>query len=236
VTASLRVKYPRTPHLPSSPGSDDDDIPVAPDASLFSSDDVVVTLKLDGENTTVYSDGSCHARSLDSAYHPSRTWMRARAAMLGLDLPGRLRVCGENMFARHSIAYDDLDDWFYLFSVWDTSRSGGSTGYDNLSNGRDTDGGVALSWDETVEWAQLLSVPHVPVIYRGVFDQAAVTQAFEPFRQVHEGYVVRVAGEVPAARFKDLVAKWVRPGHVTTDQHWLSAPVVPNGRRHMPRD
>ena len=24
-------------------------------------------------------------------------------------------------------------------------------------------------------------------------------------------------------------AKWVRTGHVTTDEHWLSKPLIPNG-------
>ncbi len=36
---------------------------------------VIATLKLDGENTTMYSD-HIHARSLDSAHHPSRTMIK----------------------------------------------------------------------------------------------------------------------------------------------------------------
>lgn len=31
-------------------------------------------------NCTIYPDGSCHARSLDSGYHVSRTWIKQFAA------------------------------------------------------------------------------------------------------------------------------------------------------------
>lgn len=36
---------------------------------------VVITEKMDGENTTLYRDG-LHARSLDSRHHPSRNWVK----------------------------------------------------------------------------------------------------------------------------------------------------------------
>lgn len=67
----MRTHYPRTPHLPWSPGASADDVRVA-DLSGFAGIEVVVTEKLDGENTTLYPDG-LHARSLDSAHHPART-------------------------------------------------------------------------------------------------------------------------------------------------------------------
>lgn len=224
--SSQRTKYPRTPHLPGSPGADEDDIGIAVDAALFDADDVVVTLKMDGENTSVYPDGSCHARSANSGYHPSRSWMLGKAAEIGLQIPDGWRVCGENLFAAHSIRYEDLDDWFYLFSVWDSTREGGSTGYFG-----DVDGGVALDWDTTVEWASRLGVPTVEVIYRGPWDRAAIEAAFDPHRATHEGWVARVADEFRADKFAVHVGKWVRAGHVQTDQHWMHAEVTPNGRR-----
>ena len=224
MSPSTRTKYPRTPHLAWSPGSDDDDIPIAAGATLLESDDVVVTLKMDGENTTVYPDGTCHARSVDSSSHPSRTWMRAHAARLGAQLPERWRACGENLYAVHSIRYDTLEDWFYLFSLWDGTRRGGSTGYADGA-----DGGIALDWDTTCEWAALLEVPTVAVIYRGRFDRDAIHAAFAPHAGRHEGYVVRTAAEIPAELFADRCAKWVRAQHVQTDEHWLDRPVEVNG-------
>ena len=59
-----RIKYPRTPHLPYSMSKTDDD-KTLPDDSQFEDMNVVVTIKMDGENTTIYPDGYVHARSLD---------------------------------------------------------------------------------------------------------------------------------------------------------------------------
>ncbi|MEI8604633.1 RNA ligase family protein [Pseudoalteromonas sp. B160] len=47
----MRVKYPRTPHLPWSPGATEDDIHQG-NLSCFANKQVVVTEKMDGENTT----------------------------------------------------------------------------------------------------------------------------------------------------------------------------------------
>ena len=60
-----RIKYPRTPHFPWSPGATDDD-KILQDLSVFDKQPVVITEKMDGENTTIYADGYIHARSLDS--------------------------------------------------------------------------------------------------------------------------------------------------------------------------
>src|SRR5215212_7134666 len=59
------VKYPRTYHLPWSPGfhTAPDDMMMM-DLTKFYRSGIVATLKMDGENTTLYSDGYIHARSL----------------------------------------------------------------------------------------------------------------------------------------------------------------------------
>ena len=70
------TKYPRTWHLPDSPNRGADGDHAHADYSPFAGREVVVTEKLDGENTTIYADGHCHARSVASGYHPTRTWVR----------------------------------------------------------------------------------------------------------------------------------------------------------------
>ncbi|MFJ8490853.1 RNA ligase family protein [Streptomyces sp. NPDC094038] len=203
----MRTHYPRTRHLPWSPGASADDLRVT-DLSGLRGREVVVTEKLDGENTTLYADG-LHARSPDSAPHPSRTWVRALQARIGHAVPAGWRVCGENMFARHSIAYDDLESYFYGFSVWDAE-------------------GRCLDWDRTVVFLRGLGVPVPRVLWRGVFDERALRALrLETGRQ--EGYVVRVADGFDAREFGERVAKWVRAGHVQTDTHWMHAAVVENG-------
>ncbi|WP_329294695.1 RNA ligase family protein [Streptomyces sp. NBC_01455] len=206
----MRVHYPRTPHLPWSPGATSDDVRVADLAGLRDLE-VVVTEKLDGENTTLYADG-LHARSLDSAHHPSRAWVKALQGRIGAALPPGRRVCGENLYARHSIAYTELDSWFYGFSVWDGER--------------------CLGWDRTVRFLRRLGVPVPRVLWRGVLDERAVRALrvlrLDPARQ--EGYVVRTVEGFEHEEFGRRVAKWVRPGHVRTDTHWMHAEVVANGR------
>lgn len=65
-----KVKYPRTFHLPYSLTLTDDDKRLESDGHFKLFDEVVVTEKMDGENTTVYQDGRIHARSLDGDSHP----------------------------------------------------------------------------------------------------------------------------------------------------------------------
>ena len=55
------IKYPRTPHLPTSPGLTNDDR-IIKDLSLLERSQVVITEKMDGENTTISRD-YIHARS-----------------------------------------------------------------------------------------------------------------------------------------------------------------------------
>jgi predicted kinase len=206
--SATRTKYPRTPHLPWSPGATPDDLR-ARDLAGFQDQEVVVTEKLDGENTTILADGTCHARSLDSGAHPSRTWVKQLAARVGPHLPDGTRICGENLFARHSIAYDRLDSWFVGFSVWSGDR--------------------CWDWDATVALLHGLGIPTPRVRWRGRFDRKAI-RALPVQRDREEGYVVRRTAGFDRADFADRVSKWVRPHHVTTSTHWMHAPVVPNGR------
>ncbi len=206
---SRYYKYPRTPHLPWSPGASADDIALA-DTSRFDGHEIVVTEKMDGENTTIYRD-HVHARSVDSVHHPSRSWVKSLQGRIGPSIPDGFRLCGENLYAEHSIRYEKLPSYFLLFSVWDADNR-------------------ALSWDETVEWALLLEVAIVPVLYRGAWDERsirALTSRLDPAKQ--EGVVVRRASGFAFEELGTCLAKWVRPNHVTTDEHWLSRPVRPNG-------
>jgi predicted kinase len=202
----MRVHYPRTPHLPWSPGATADDVR-AGDLSGLRGREVVVTEKLDGENTTLYADGM-HARSLDSAHHPSRAWVKGLQGRIGARIPVGWRVCGENVYARHSIAYQELESWFYGFSVWAGDR--------------------CLDWDRTVAFLRRLGIPAPPVLWRGVFDERAL-RGLRLDTERQEGYVVRTVEGFGREEFAGRVAKWVRRQHVRTDTHWMHATVVANG-------
>lgn len=216
MTPAKRYKYPRTPHLPWSPGAGADDAVIQRITEGFRGDAeslVVVTEKLDGENTTLYRDG-LHARSLDSRHHPSRDWVKRLQGIIGHELPEGLRICGENMFARHSIPYEDLESYFFVFSVWNEN--------------------ICLSWAETKEWADLLGLSVVPTLYEGPWDEDCLRQLRLDLEKV-EGYVVRSSGRFAYTEFGEHVAKWVRPSHVQTDEHWMNRPISPNGLRGADR-
>lgn len=68
------VKYPRTHHLPWSENITDDDR-IMSSLKEFIGTRVIVTEKMDGENTTMYKD-TVHAGSVDSGNHPSRNWVK----------------------------------------------------------------------------------------------------------------------------------------------------------------
>lgn len=180
------IKYPRTYHLPGSQLLKDDR--QLPNDSHFIGREVVVTIKMDGENTTLYND-YLHARSIEYTSRPDRSHIKRLWSEVGYLLDDNMRICGENLFAVHSIQYIELPSYFMIFSFW----------IDNL----------CLSWDETLEYGSVLGLDHVPVLYRGVYDPVLISKLFKEHESKHEGYVVRLAGEFHLSKFRSSVAKFV---------------------------
>ena len=202
-------KYPSTPHMPWSPGASGDDKTLSA-MDHFKDKIVVITEKMDGENATLYRD-HYHARSLDSRHHPSRDWIKAYWGQIRFSIPGQYRFCGENLYAQHSIIYDNLPSYFMLFNVWDQ---------DNF----------ALSWEDTETWAYLLNMISVPVIYKGIYSEEIIHSIISSLDlSKQEGIVLRNAETFHFDDFGKNMAKWVRKGHVQTEKHWMHAEIKPNG-------
>lgn len=237
------IKYPRTHHLPWSDTIGPDGDHVLRDLNCFRGHEVVVTEKLDGENTTLYRT-HLHARSLDGRHHPSRGWIKAFHARMCHLIPAGWRICGESLYALHSIHYQALPSYYIVFAVHDGERF--------------------LSWDDTVDFCASLSVPSrhdlgitdpgdvesaqadsnrtlisgdspllmtAPLLYRGPWNEKKVKACFSgrsSYGGAQEGYVVRRSEAFLEADFQRSVAKYVRPNHVQTDQHWMLKPVVKN--------
>jgi hypothetical protein len=203
------IKYPRTYHLPwsESVGSDDR---ILPSLEKFVGKEIIVTEKRDGECTTWYTDYT-HARSVDSKNHPSRNFNKQQWSKIAHDIPKKWRICGENLYAKHSIFYDNLESYFEGFSIWNEKNN-------------------CLSWDESLLWFELLNIKPVPLLYRGIFDVNILKELWktiDPKKQ--EGYVIRLAGEFPYGAFRESVAKCVRKNHIQTVQHWMHGqPITPN--------
>ena len=211
------TKYPRTYHLPFSPGATSDDKKLSSSYfDLFRDREVVITEKLDGENSALTRE-NVYSRSHTV---PTRSpWSINLWGNTGIhwkikDAIGSKEILyGENLYGIHSIEYSHLPAYFFLFAIRDDERW--------------------YSWNEIVEYAALLDLPTVPELYRGTFnDQGQFEKMIEnlvtqpsTFGHTREGVVVRIADEFPIIycgeyNFQFNVAKYVRANHVQTDEHW----------------
>lgn len=201
-----RFKFPRTPHLPWSPGYSGDDIRLTDLESFRKMKEVVITEKLDGENSTILSDGYVYARSVNGSFHPSQDWLKnyIRSSDCYTLLPEGYRICGESVYAIHSIEYSKLPTAFFVFNIIDNDN-------------------CALSWEETLSYITKLQLTCVPLIYRGLWDEKTFKElkiTKSQFGGIAEGYVIRNAERFSMNDYGNNVAKYVREHHVQTDRHW----------------
>lgn len=192
--------------MPTSPGYTGDDVHIL-NYNNFVGKQVIVSEKLDGENSTYYSDGYFHARSIDGRSHPSRSWVINELSRTVL--PQGIRICGENVYAQHSIAYNNLDTYFYVYSVWEEDK--------------------CWDWHSVELLCSELGLNTVPVLYSGPFDQKIVESIIKSLDITQqEGIVLRNADQFDYSEFSNNVAKWVRKGHVQSGEHWMHKQIIKN--------
>lgn len=203
-------KHPRTPHHPLSLGKGSDDKTNLTVDTDFYGREVVVLEKMDGENTNIYRH-YWHARSLDSPTTSWRTLVARRQSAIGGFLEPNECIHCENVWAEHSIRYEALQSDLYAFRI--------------------RFGGHMTTWDRTVERINELNemvldweIPNytiaIPkVLYRGPYHPGLAEQIeFNP--NVCEGWVMSNVDSFPLDLYERNVVKFVREGHVQTDEHW----------------
>lgn len=204
----MLVKYPRTYHLPFSLGISSDD-KILKKTSIFENKRVIATEKMDGENTTIYTN-AFHARSIDSRSHPSRNMIAKLQGEIGYKIPEKWRICGENLFAQHSISYNELESYFLAFSVWNEDN-------------------ICLSWDETTKFLKSLDLNHPKVLFDDIWNENEIKKLSNSLDfNKQEGFVIRIAESFKYEDFSNSVAKFVRKNHVNTDTHWMHKEIKPN--------
>lgn len=204
-----KYKYPKTPHFLFSEGRTSDDKTLKTDHHFYHFDEVVISYKMDGENTTIYSDGSCHARSINSTHKDYHSWLLSFIPKFSYLIPEGYRICGEYLYAKHSIKYENLSSYFEVFSIWN--------------------GDTCLSWNDTEILCKKLNLYHVPVVYIGPYDTYSIIKiAQKSVKNGQEGIVVRNAGTFEYNNFDINIAKYVRKNHIQTDKHWLQNKIEKN--------
>lgn len=198
--AMKRYSYPSTLHLPFSGSVSREDKVINPED--YNLTDVVLTEKRDGGHISLYVDGYVHARSIDGTNHEWMNWCKNLWSKVFYKMPHGSRLCGENLYAKHSIGYDNLDSYLEIYSMW----------Y----------GDICLDWEETQHWVvDVLGLNLVPVIAEGNLSLAGLEYFFNNIdTEVCEGLVVRNRNSFMLHEFNQNVFKAVRPNHVQTDVHW----------------
>lgn len=215
-------RFPRTPHLfwQGSEPPRGDKLLTADEADRFLQRPVTVEEKV---------DGACIGFSLDPAgrirvqnrgsflepggapqFRPLRAWLAPREPALAEALGPSLILFGEWCYARHSVAYDALPDWFLAYDVYDAAA------------------GRFWSRRRRDAFIHRLGLTSVPILAEGVFDRQSLRTLCGPSRlgsTPAEGVYLRWDdGDWLAAR-----AKLVRPGWMQEDEgHWSSRPLEPN--------
>ena len=155
------IKYPRTPHLEGSRlQKGDEDLSQIP-FTIIKDKYIVVEEKVDGANTGIsFNDGELLLQSRghfltggnrERHYNLFKQWANNYKYELYEVLGERYIMYGEWLYAKHSIYYDNLPNYFLEFDIYDKENK------------------VFLSTDRRKELIKNLDVKSVPVLAAGKF-------------------------------------------------------------------
>jgi RNA ligase len=220
------VKYPRTPHLFGSTGTDDDKHLGEADSRRFLADlSLIVEEKLDGTNVGVHftREGTmvlqCRGHLISEGMHPQfdlfKQWAAVKKPVLEDRLADRFILFGEWVYARHSVLYRQLPHYFFEFDIYDKQC------------------GDFLSLKRRLALLAGTGIHTVPVLHVGVLDREQLGALIGPSRfdsefedpltkrmdHLMEGLYLRTEADgVVTSR-----AKFVRPEFiekVKQSEHW----------------
>lgn len=198
---------------------------------------LVCTVKMDGSNAMLVADSENPVRARNGRDAPHDSFDQLKQLYWHKDvyseLPEHLQVFGEWLYAKHSIHYGcecdepcedvgpSLRDYFQVFGIYDTR-------YD-----------LWLSWPETEHWAKRLGFLTTPLVEENTLDEDSfdsrqefimhyTNEAERIVDEGHEGIIIRSKFPFHYGQFSTHLGKYVRPNHVTTDEHWSHQPLTQN--------
>lgn len=248
------VKYPRTQHLQGSrlqPG--DEDLSQIPFENIFGKN-IVIEEKIDGANTAISFDGDgnlllqSRGHYLDGGFRERhfnlmKQWAFTYRDLFYSVLGSRYIMYGEWMYAKHTVFYDALPDYFMEFDIYDREKD------------------VFLSTAERRKFTEKMGIiSSVPVLAEGVFKSKEdilkylgnsnfITENhIEVLKSLCEKYELDVERNVretdPSMTMEGLYIKVEEDGVVKermkyvrnsfyqcvneSKSHWLMRPIIPN--------
>lgn len=205
-------KYPRTYHLPFSPGVQSDD-KIIRDIKPFIGREVTVTEKADG-GCTILSQGEAWSRA--SGNPATEGWfamVRKWHAWKTSTWDPNTSLYGEDLYGIHAIDYGEIpeNNTFRPFNL--------------LQDGKWS------SYDHRIKVIEGLEMVPVPLVFRGVFNSEKQLSTFlaneikKPSRLTNagssiEGFVIQSVDEFAFEDFSYNVCKYVRANHVQSNTHW----------------
>ncbi len=128
------VKYPRTPHLFGSKGTDDDRHLGQQESEAFIRDSsLIVEEKVDGTNVGIHFTNpgrmvlQCRGHEITEGMHPQydlfKQWTMVKRPVLETMLTTRFILFGEWLYAKHSVHYRKLPHYFFEFDIYDKEQA-----------------------------------------------------------------------------------------------------------------
>ena len=248
------IKYPRTEHLEGSRlQAGDEDLSQVPFSEILGRN-IVIEEKIDGANCAISFDGDgglllqSRGHYLTGGYRerhyaPLKAWASANRELFYSALGSRYIMYGEWMYAKHTVFYDALPDYFMEFDILDRES------------------GVFLDTAHRRAITEEIGiVSSVPVLAEGVFRSAkeilsylgrsayvtdartetlrslAEKQGLSPdevcrstdLSGIMEGLYVKVEESGAVTRRVKYVRSEFRQLLLSSDSHWHSRPLITN--------
>ncbi|MCI0746406.1 MAG: RNA ligase family protein [Verrucomicrobia subdivision 3 bacterium] len=228
------IKYPRTPHLFGSKGTDDDKHLGREESEAFIADSwLIVEEKLDGTNVGIHFNSrgrmvlQCRGHEITEGMHPQydlfKQWTSVKRPVFEAMLGDRFILYGEWLYAKHSVHYRKLPHYFFEFDIYD----------------KDT--GQFLDLKSRLELLEGTGIQTVPVIHRGAVTADELRSLIRPSAfgsafdnpltgktdHLMEGLYLRTEANGRVTRRAKMVrVEFVEK--VKESEHWQHQKMVPN--------
>jgi hypothetical protein len=228
------IKYPRTPHLFGSKGTDDDKhLSEAESHRFIAEKSLIVEEKIDGTNVGIHFSTAgelvlqCRGHLITTGMHPQydlfKQWAAVKRPVLEERLQHRYILFGEWAYARHSVHYRQLPHYFFEYDIYDKELA------------------AFLSLEKRLALLEGTGVHTVPVVHQGQLEREQLADLIGPSHfdshfanpltnrsdNLMEGLYLRIEDDGAVSGR----AKFVRPEFVERikqSTHWQHQQMVPN--------